>query len=499
MSYKITLNDIDRDGPVSVTQQIADRFAAAIDAGELEPGEKLPPTRALAEEAGVNHLTAARVYRRLAEEGYVTATVGRGTFVRTLTPSAGEEHGDDWQSLALPDRAPSYSEESLADVFAFAGDANVISLGTGWPSPDLYPTEELAQITRDVLDEEGAAAFTYLTAPGLDALREEVADRGRKVGFATDSEEILVTSGAQQAIDLTVRALVEPGDAVAVESPTYSGLLSVLRANRARVIGVPVDAQGLDVDALEELVGRHELKLVALQSGCQNPTGADLSPERRERLAALARERNLMVMEDGVYGDLRFDGAEPQALRELAPAHVIYVDSLSKTVGGGLRVGWIASRGPVRERLAMLKLESDFHSATLMQHIAARYLAGGGYEQHLGKTAPIYRRRRDLLLAALERHLPGEVHATVPHGGHHVWATLERPVDERLLYGEAIRHGVGYVPGGAVTVERRVQTSMRLSFSLLPPDEVEEGIRRLARALREVRRRARGTGAMTFS
>src|SRR4051794_1948527 len=191
MSYKITLTDIDRDGPVSVTRQLADRFVAAIEAGELEPGEKLPPTRALAEEAGVNHLTAARVYRRLADEGYVTATVGRGTFVRSLTPGAGEEHGDDWQSLALPERAPSYSEESLADVFAFAGDPNVISLGTGWPAPELYPTEDLAQITRAVLDEEGPDAFTYLTAVGLGDLREQLAERGRKVGYASDPEEIL--------------------------------------------------------------------------------------------------------------------------------------------------------------------------------------------------------------------------------------------------------------------------------------------------------------------
>ncbi len=493
------MTDIDRDGPVSVTQQIADRFAAAIESGDLAPEEKLPPTRALATEAGVNHLTAARVYKKLAEEGYVTAAVGRGTFVRSLTPSAEVEHGDDWQRLALPDRVPSYSEEALADAFAFASDSQVISLATGWPAPDLYPTEELKQITHEVVDEVGVNAFTYLTAPGLDDLREQLAARGRKVGFASGPEEIIVTSGAQQAIDLTVRGLLEHGDVVAVESPTYSGLLSVLRAAGARVIGVPVDDDGLDVDALEELTGRHEVKLVALQTGCQNPTGCDLSDERRERLAALARERNLMVLEDGVYGDLRFDRAEPRALRALAPAHVVYVDSLSKTVGGGLRVGWIAARGPVYERLAMLKLESDFHSPTLTQHIAARYLASGEYADHLKHTSPIYQRRRDALLEALERHLPGEIHAPVPHGGHHVWATLARPVDERTLYTEAIRHGVSFVPGGAVSTERRTQTSMRLSFSMLPPAEVEEGIKRLARALREVHRRARGPSAMTFS
>jgi GntR family transcriptional regulator/MocR family aminotransferase len=499
MSYKVDMTDLGREAGVSLTRQLADRFAAAIEAGELEPGEKLPPTRALAAEAGINHLTAARVYRRLAEQGYVTAAVGRGTFVRALTPGADEEHGDDWQLLALPDRAPSYAEEALADAFAFAGDREVISLATGWPSPRFYPTEDLARITAQVVDEEGAGAFSYLSAPGLDSLREQLAERGRRVGFAAEAEEILVTSGAQQALDIAVRALLEPDDVAVVESPTYSGLLSVLRATGARVIGVPVDGDGLDVDALEQLTARHEVKLVALQSGAQNPTGADLSPERRERLAALARERNLLVLEDGVYSDLRFEGERPAPLRALAPAHVIYVDSLSKTVGGGLRVGWIASRGPVRDRLELLKLESDFHSATLPQHIAARYLASGGYEAHLARTKPLYRARRDALLEALDTHLAGEVHAPVPHGGHHVWATIERPVDERALYTEAIRHGVAFVPGGAITSERRSRTSLRLSFSLLEPEQLHEGVRRLARALREVRRRSRGRGAMTLS
>ena len=206
-----------------------------------------------------------------------------------------------------------------------------------------------------------------------------------------------------------------------------------------------------------------------------------------------------MVLEDGVYGDLRFDRAEPRALRALAPAHVVYVDSLSKTVGGGLRVGWIAARGPVYERLAMLKLESDFHSPTLTQHIAARYLAGDAYAEHLKHTAPIYQRRRDSLLEALERHLPVRSTPRCRTAATTCGPPSRIAVDERTLYTEAIRHGVSFVPGGAVSTERRTQTSMRLSFSMLDPAEVEEGIKRLARALREVRRRARGPRRMTFS
>jgi DNA-binding transcriptional MocR family regulator len=177
----------------------------------------------------------------------------------------------------------------------------------------------------------------------------------------------------------------------------------------------------------------------------------------------------------------------------------VYVNSLSKVVGGGLRVGWVAARGPVLERIAMLKLETDFHTPTLLQHMSARYLASGAYDKHLVTTAPFYRERRDALIEALERHLPGEYRLDSPQGGHHLWVTLNRSLDERALYSEAVRHGVTFTPGGAVTAERRSQTSFRLSFSLAEPEELDEGARRLARAMREVRRRTRHTYAVPVS
>src|SRR3954464_1306730 len=496
MSYKLDLSHLDRDGDVSITQQLVDLFAGAIEDGKLEPGEKLPTTRALAAEAGVNHLTAARVYRRLAELGYVTASVGRGTFVRTLVPAASEVEGDDWQVWAMPDRPATYSEQVQDDAFRLAREPGIISLSTGWPSPSLYPVKQLAKITADVFREEGGAALSYLTAEGLWPLREQIATKWR---FATEAEEIIVTSGAQQALDLVSRALLEPGDVAVIETPTYTGLLNTLRAPGARVIGVPFDRDGLDLDALEHVLARHEIKLCALQTVSQNPTGRDLSPERRERLAALARERNFFVLEDGGYSDLRFEGESPRPVRELAPGHVLYVDSLSKTVGGGLRIGWIAARGPVFDRLAMLKLNSDFHTNTLSQHITARFLAAGLYEKHLAKSNPFYRERRDLMMEALEKHLAGEYRAERPRGGHHVWAQLLRPVDERALYREALRAGVSFTPGGAVTVDRPPMVSLRLSFSLVDPDDLDEGIRRLARALREVRRRERYSATVPVS
>jgi DNA-binding transcriptional MocR family regulator len=499
MSYKVDLSELTRDGAVSLTQQLVDRFVAAIDAGELDPGEKLPPTRELAELVGVNHLTAARVYRRLAELGYVTASVGRGTFVRALTPARSDEDGDAWQAYALPEHESSYPERVLAEVMSSPGQPDMISLAVGWPSPRLYPTDELAQITADVFAEEGGEALSYLPAEGLYAFREQLAARGRMYGFAEDLDEIIVTSGAKQGISLTARATLESGDVAVIESPSFAGMLDSLRQTGARVIGVPVDQDGFDVDALERLLARHEVKLVALQTACQNPTGRDLSEERRARLASLARERNFFVLEDRVYADASFGGRPVRPVRELAPAHVIYVNSLSKLVGGGLRAGWVAASGPVRERIATLKLESDFHSATLIQHIAARWLAAGAYDRHLEHTKPFYRERRDALLAALERHMPGEYQADPPQGGHHVWVTLNTALDERVLYAEAARYGVAFTPGGAVTAERRTQTSLRLSFSLVEPPELDEGVRRLARAIREVRRTARHAVAAPMS
>jgi len=496
MSYKIDLSEIrtaDRTARRgSITEDIVSLFTAAIDAGQLGPGEKLPTTRALAEEAGVNHLTAARAYRRLAELGYVTASVGRGTFVRAGAAARAEDGSDeDWQSWILPDRRATYSERIFQEMFRSPAREEVISLAVGFPDPALYPTEQLADITRRVFAEEGGAALSYLNAEGLPALREAIAERGRREGYATEAEEIIVTSGARQGLDLIARTVLGPGDVAVVESPSFIGVLSSLEATGARVIGVPVDEDGFDVDALERVLARHEVKLVALQTSCQNPTGRDLAPDRRQRLADLARERSFFILEDGVYASLRFEGEEQQRLRSLAPSHVIYVDSLSKTIGGGLRVGWIAARGPVFSRLALMKMGSDMGTSTLTQHIAARWLAGDAHDRKLQETLPVYRERRDALLEALERHMPGEYRAQRPVGGHHVWMTLNRPLDERALYSEALRCGVSFTPGMATLAEPRAETALRLSFGLNEPERLDEGVRRLARAVRSVRREAR--------
>ncbi|MGH2900846.1 MAG: PLP-dependent aminotransferase family protein, partial [Solirubrobacteraceae bacterium] len=295
------------------------------------------------------------------------------------------------------------------------------------------------------------------------------------------------------------RALLGPGDVAVVESPTFAGALASMQATGARVLALPVDDEGADIDALERILARHEIKLVVLQEACQNPTGADLSPARRARLVELARTRGFFILDDGIYATMRFDGAPRRRLRADAPAHVIYVDSLSKTIGGGLRVGWIAASGPILGRLVQLKIDADIHTAALPQYLAARYLRGTRHDRLLATALPVYRARRDALVAALQRHLADEAIWTVPGGGNHVWVTLRDPIDERALYAEALRAGTAFLPGGAIMAEKSSRTSMRLSFGLVEPELLDEGVRRLAVALREVRRRGRAgsTGALS--
>ena len=493
MSYNIDLSDLERDGERSLTRQLVERFAALIDAGELEPGVKLPTTRGLAEQAGINPLTAARVYRRLGELGYTTATVGRGTFVRVRPPLRGatNDSDDSWQLAALPRRTPTYAEQMLHESFRAPERDDVIALAAGWPDPESFPREALAAAGRRVLEEETDAVLSYQPPEGVPVLRDAIAEHGARHGFARASHEIVVTTGARQALDLVTRALLEPGDVAVVESPTFTGTISSLETAGARVLPMPVDDDGPDVDAVERALARHEVKLVLLQTSCHNPTGTDLSSQRRAKLVALARERSFFIVEDGVYAPLRFDGPRLPALRNEAPAHVVYLESLSKTVGGGLRVGWIAAQGPVLARLAQLKMNSDLHSPALTQLIAAELLRGDGYEDHVRKGAEMYRDRRDAMVEALERHLGDVATWIVPGGGHNLWLTLDRPVDERLLYAEALREGVTFLPGGAAEPEPTGRTNVRLSFSIVPPEQFDEAARRLARALRSVHRQDR--------
>jgi len=512
MSYTLDLSDIDREGEESITAQIADRIRTAIDSGDLGPGAKLPSTRALAEQAGVNHLTAVRVYRRLAEEGYVTAGVGRGTFVRSVPPPAAADDEGIWQHAVLPEQQTSYVNEVFAETMHLArgtptgwigvphAESEMLDMSVAWTAPELHPVDQLRAMADELFQTHGGPMLGYSQVEGVPELRTEVARRGEVSGFARSAEELVVTSGARQGIDLVCRTIVRPGDVVVCESPTFIGTLSSLQATGARVLGVPFDDGGIDVEAFERILARHEVKLLALQTGSQNPTGQDLAPDRAQRLVELAQERSFFILEDGVYANIRFvDGPPPPRLRQSAPDHVIYVDSLSKTIGGGLRVGWVAATGEARRRIAELKLGTDVHSSTLTQYLAMRWLQSGSHDEHLRRVNKVYARRGAALVESVRRRLGDEVSVRDPRGGHSLWLTFHRPIDERMLFGEALRNQIGFTPGRALRPEQSSQSSLRLSFPMLDEERLDEGVRRLAVAIRAVRRQSTDGWASALS
>jgi 2-aminoadipate transaminase len=474
----------------------------AIAHGELAPGEKLPPTRELAELAGVNHLTAVRVYRRLRELGLVTSQVGRGTFVRdgaAAQPTDGGGDSPEWQRYVLPPVTESAGDRAMDEMYRHSQARGLMPLSVGYPSADLFPFEQMRAAMSAALESHDSRALQYTDIAGLPELVEQVTALSEARGAPEDPENILITSGARQGLTLVARAVLRPGDVAACESPSFMGVLESLRDSGARVLPVPVDAEGLDTDALEELLARQEIRLLALQPRCHNPTGTDLSAERRARLLELARRHGFFILEDGIYADLRFAGEDPGSLRSEAPSHVICVDSLSKIVGGGLRVGWITSSGPVRERLLHAKRTDDMHSATLTQLALARFLAAGEYPAHLERARAFYLERRDALLQAVGKHLGGLVSVQEPIGGGHLWLTLAVPADEGELMTEAVRHGVTFVPGTAMIPEPGPGTHLRLSYGFLDPDKLAEGARRLSRAIRAVGEQASVSAALPIA
>jgi DNA-binding transcriptional MocR family regulator len=467
---------------MSLATDLAARLRARIDAGELVPGERLPAVRDLARTEHVSPAVAGEAYGLLQREGRLIARVGRGTYV--ARPRDG---GGVLVDLGPHGRPAAVSASlDLQERLAGAVRPGAVNLSAGLPIVDPQVTAAVAAELEAVVREDGARLFQYGPARGDAGLREVVAAAWRGRGLDVDPERILVTTSGQQAIDLAVRALIEPGDAVLCETPTYAGAIDSLVAARARIVPVPTDVRGLLVDRIADVVRAERPAVLFVNPTGNNATGTVLPPDRRRALAALAAETGLVVIEDDTGAELVHDGPVPPPVAASDPeAPVVLVKSYAKTVLPGLRLGVICAPASLERRVLAAKMVADRYTAPPLARALARYLARPEAAEHLARVRGIYRERRDAFLRALERRLGGRATWLEPAAGFNLWLRLPDGVGEEEIFARAAERGVVVSPG-RVYVPPGVGTAhLRLSFSTATPAEAERGLQRLARALRD--------------
>jgi len=383
-------------------------------------------------------------------------------------------------------RARGMTGSAIRELLKLTEQPEFISFAGGLPAPESFPVAEVAAAAAAILRDRGTQALQYGATEGYRPLRELIARRTSTDAHVVAVENVLITSGSQQALDLLGKVFLDAGDRVLLESPTYLAALQAWNAYEAAYIDLPMDEAGLDPSALESTL-REEPKFLYCVPNFQNPTGVTLSLERRQRLVTLAAAHGVPLVEDDPYGSLRFEGDALPSLLAIAGAAggVIQLSTFSKTLAPGLRVGWVVAPAEVIGRLALAKQGTDLHTGTLDQYIVHELLAGGQIEAGLPAIVARYRERRDTMLAALAEHFPADVRWTRPTGGMFLWVTLPRGIDASDLLPPAVERGVAFVPGKSFFPNGGGENTMRLNFSNAAPERIREGIARLGSLLRE--------------
>lgn len=461
--------------------QLADQLRELIRCGALPVGARLPTVRQMAQEYGLTRLTVHSAYMELQSEGLIEGSVGRGTFVadRLLIPT-GLSAGT---AIRVPPPPVWLSQGVMEDMMRMHGDKDLIAFAAVAPAPETYPTAEFNKSLRASLDK--ADQMGYGSTQGEEALREQVAHLLLDRGVVASPANIMITAGAQQGIDLVLRALATPDDIVLVEECTYVGMIEMAVQRSQRLVSIPSDAEGIRLDLLEAACQRYQPHLLYLVPTFHNPTGYSLSPARRQGLLDLAKRYDFLILEDDIYGFLAYDGPAPLALK--ADDHeqrVIYMLSFSKVLMPGLRLCALVlpPDSVYMHKILALKRCSDLVSSPFLQHALAHYLQRNRLQAHIQRVRPLYKERRDTMLTALDDYLP-ECSWTEPAGGMSVWVTLPAKVQERSFYLAALEHGVGVAPGSAFFALPPSQPHMRLSFSMQPPAKIRAGISILGRLL----------------
>ena len=484
---------LDRQSPEPLYQQIKAHLRQGILSGSLEAETRLPASRQLARDLGVNRITVENAYSELEADGLVFARVGSGTYVLPPDPlplgpkSSSEMPWPLWQE-AMQGKKAGFRPGATESMLQAAGHAHPISFASGISDMRQFPAEEFRKTIQAVMRRDGMAAMDYGERNGYAPLRESIAHILASQGLQTRPENILITAGSQQAIALVSQVVLKPEDVILVESPTYPSAMELFRALGFRIVGIPMDNQGMQVEKLEKLLQQHHPKLIYSIPNFHNPTGTCLSSARRRQLIILSERYNVPILEDDFVGDLRYEGRTQPSLKALDPGgQVIHISTFSKMLMPGLRVGFLVADGPVYDSLLRFKLLSDVATATLIQRALEAYVTVGRYQAYLRRSCQIFRKRRDAMLAAIRRHLPEGVSVEPPQGGMFLWLRLPGKLASDALLPLACEEGVAFAPGSSFFPEgSEGRNWMRLNFVAQPEDEIETGIHRLGKAIKRL-------------
>ncbi len=476
--------------------QIRDQIRERILGGALKVGDRLEPSRELAKRLGVHRTTVGNAYAELESEGLIEGTVGRGTFVSTFVARL--------RSRETPRRPTNdflwdsfFVEETRDDAFgrlmASAFQPGVISFATSHASSDLIPLEIVRRATDTVLRRDGAALLEYGSSDGYPPLKKYLQTRLGRDGIQAELDEILITNGCQQSLDLVRRSLVTAGDTVVCENPTYTGLWRIFDSPGVRLIGVPVRSEGMDLDFLQAVLEQNKVKLVLATPNFQNPTGRFMPLGARQRLLELASRFQVPVAEDDIYGQLRYSGREVPPLKALENSNlVIYLNSFSKVGFPGLRVGWIVASRRVIERLRGAKQRADLHTNLLGQAVLEELGRAGWLHKLVRRTRKLYECKLAILRQAITRDFPAEAVCHYPEGGMSVWVELPAGLDAAELLVKAQDRGVIFAPSRYFYFQQPELNAFRLCFTSVSNEQIERGVAVLGELLQaEIRKNDR--------
>ena len=386
-------------------------------------------------------------------------------------------------------RVPADGTDAVGAILKAAADPKIISFAGGLPAPELFPVEGMKEATDTVYAEHGQQALQYGAAKGVTELRELILKRVKeKENIDAKLENVMVTTGSEQAIDLVGKAFVNPGDTVLVEEPTYLCALDVFRSYGANFVSVPMDDDGMKMDALEEALKAHpETALVYTVPNLQNPTGRTMPAERRKKFAELAAKYDVPVLEDNPYGDIRFAGEHVPSVKSFDHAgKVFYMSTFSKILAPGFRLGWLVADPKVIEKLTVLKQSADLHTDNLVQYVVTEFFKENDVDAHVKEISDLYGKRKQLMIDGIKKYFPKDVKYTDPEGGMFLWVEVPGVTDTVELFKQCLEHNVAFVPGEPFFAGKPQPGTFRLNYSNMQEDQIEVGLKRLGEALSQV-------------